>query len=171
MMLLSMMGCVSVGVPQYHAIAQRITLTATELDAFTWTLSFGDYQTEVLAINLDNGTGFTSQAGDALIFDGQGVSLIAAIAGHNTVLSFELLKEDGAESESTDGRIVKQALVDGQLFEMVTCEPMLVTVQNNMRQRCQGEFDYVTHITYQNGQIVKIEQDMPFYNTRLVLTK
>ncbi|MBE1286452.1 MAG: hypothetical protein GJ671_01860 [Alteromonadaceae bacterium] len=59
------------GIPQYKAIAQRITPIETELDNYTWQLSFGDYQTEVLAIALDNGTGFTSQSGDALLFDGR----------------------------------------------------------------------------------------------------
>ncbi|MBE1286453.1 MAG: hypothetical protein GJ671_01865 [Alteromonadaceae bacterium] len=64
-----------------------------------------------------------------------------------------------------------EVLVDGQRFEMISCEPAIKTIQQNSLTRCQGEFVYSTQLTYQNGQIIKIEQDIPFYNKRLTLSK
>lgn len=156
------MGCVSVGIPQYDAIAQRITPIETALDNYTWQLSFGDYQTEVLAVTLDNGTGFTSQSGDALLFDGANVTYIPSIATQSNVIRLNSIDATHLQFE---------VRVDGQRFEMISCEPPIKTVQQNSLTRCQGEFVYSTQLTYQNGQIIKIEQDIPFYNKRLTLSK
>jgi hypothetical protein len=166
-------GCLSIGFPQYEALSNRVEPPASDIANFSWELSFAGYATEVYAINTQVGNLFANAADDVVYFDGDMIRRIAKLGQYQRFIRFEDVASDEADTTSTiaANEIVRQVLVDNQLYETLVCEPFIKHTTNRMTQTCQGLKRYTTVLTFASDELVSIEQDIPFYNQTLTLTK
>jgi hypothetical protein len=161
-------GCVSVGFSQYEALKQRILPPSSVLDKYQWDMMMGDYQTEALAISAKGKLVFTSQAGDALLFDG---FMIRQINQLSTKMS-QVKWERDESLNATKGKFIYRVLVDGQLYETIECEGWQTVSAIEQVQVCQGKQTYTTKQRLDmNNNLLELHQDLPFYNDRLSLVK
>ena len=169
-LLCALPACVSVGVPQYEALSQRINPSPSELAPYTWQLTFGDYETEVLAVTVANGTIFANPAEDGLLFDGNSIRVLTKIGSQSKTLRIVDVNDETVASELPTGTI-RQVIVDDQLFETIECAPFVSTTQGNRQQVCQGQHTYTTLLTFDAGKLVSIRQTLPFYHQEVRLNQ
>ena len=160
--MLSASGC-AVRSSQFDALKAIVSGPNVNFTESRWSLTYGGYRSEVLAIATTSGTLFSNNAGDRLLFDG-----------------WIIREASGLGSKRGDWRITdveggRQILRRGRKVNLPACETWQRTEQSGMirfSQVCKG---YAAHnntiLVNQAGEITLIRQSLDGSDTFATLAK
>ena len=155
-------GC-SVQSSQLSAVMDLIKNPPSDISLNGWSVKYADYQAIVYPVNTPQGTLFSNQAGDQVLFDGW------------SVRRFSGLGLRGPAYENSDIARQRTFVRDGRTLTVHQCNQWQQKQQSGKKQfsqSCQGDIIYSNSILVeQDGSISVIQQVVDDRYEPLILTR
>jgi len=154
-------GC-SIQSSQLNAVLGMFDKTSIPFDENSWVVEFADYSATVYPVTVNQGTLFSNQLGDVILFDGWAVREVSGL-GHR--LKRLVVDNGGARRYMYGNRFVAQHQCNAWQFEQ----------QSGMirySESCWGQYQYTNRILVNaEGQISLIMQNIDGSDQYLTLRK
>jgi hypothetical protein len=163
LVMASVLQSCSIRSSQVSSLTAMYKEPLVDLKAHSWTLSFGEYSALVYAVSISEGTLFSNQFGDSLLFDGWSFREINGL-GINR-----------ANWKISDGQAVRQFYRGNRLVAEHLCDPWLSTKGVGLirfSQDCRSFMPQTNSILINDeGHITFIRQIVDGGNTFLTVSK
>ena len=155
-------GC-SVQSSQLSAVMDLINKPSTDVPLNSWSVKYGDYEAIVYPVTLPEGTLFSNQAGDQILFDGW------------TVRSVKGLGLQGPAYQNSDVANERTFMRGNRSLAVHQCDQWQQKQQSGKKQfsqSCKGDSIYTNNILVeQDGSISVIQQIVNDRYEPLILTR
>ena len=155
-------GC-SVQSSQFSAVMDLVNKPSTNVPLNSWSVKYGDYEAIVYPVTLPEGTLFSNQAGDQVLFDGW------------SVRRFSGLGLRGPAYQNNDIARQRTFVRGGRTLAMHQCDQWQQKQQSGKKQfsqSCKGVSIYTnTILVEQDGSISLIQQIVDDRYEPLILTR
>lgn len=154
-------GC-SVQSGQLNAVLGMFDKASISFDENSWTVEFADYSANVYPVTVDQGTLFSNQLGDVILFDGWAVREVSGLDRR-----LKRLVVDNASA--------RRYMYGNRLIAQHQCDAWQSEQQSGMirfSERCWGQHQYTNRILVNAaGQISLIMQNIDGSDQYLTLRK
>lgn len=170
----SLSSCVQLRFSQYDKLNRLFNEARPEIlyHPYLWNVSMGDYQNRLLQVDLADSYGFTNNAQDAVIFANNRIIAIGPVGPYDTQLRVKQITLATNPSLSTSQSITYATTVNDVQMSIEVCDEWKTVTPRVIQQDCKSTIRYTNQITQdQYGNMIELNQYIPFYNTRLVMQK
>jgi len=160
--LVLLAGC-SVQSSQFSAVMDLVNKPSTNVPLNSWSVKYGDYEAIVYPVTLPEGTLFSNQAGDQVLFDGW------------SVRSFSGLGLQGPAHQNSDIAKERTFIRGSRSLAVHQCDQWQQKQQSGKKQfsqSCEGDSIYTnTILVEKDGSISVIQQIVDDRYEPLILIK
>ena len=160
--ILILSGC-NIRAPQLASLQAMIETPFVDSGDNLWTLSYGDYTSEVFPVETEQGVQFLSYGQDTLLFDGFIIRSVSQIGDFYKAYSVR-------DKLLPDGSLQREVMVNARVVERLECPARQAQGATAFWQcKTQKGDERVFALTFgENGELIQITQ--PFADTGKLLT-
>ena len=160
---LAVLGGCAIQSSQLSAVMGFFSTPTKDLSLHSWSVKYAGYEAIVYAVNLPEGTLFSNQAGDQILFDGWAVRRVSGLGVGDLAY------------QNTDTASQRSFLRGVRTIAVHSCDEWKQKDKSGKKkfsQLCKGDKVYTNIILVdEGGKIIVIQQIVDDRNEPLILTK
>jgi hypothetical protein len=160
---LAVLGGCAIQSSQLSAVMGFFSTPTKDLSLHSWSVKYAGYEAIVYAVNLPEGTLFSNQAGDQILFDGWAVRRVSGLGVGDLAY------------QNTDTDSQRSFLRGVRTIAVHSCDEWKQKDKSGKKkfsQLCKGDKVYTNSILVdEGGKIIVIQQIVDDRNEPLILTK
>ncbi len=160
---LAVLGGCAIQSSQLSAVMGFFSTPTKDLSLHSWSVKYAGYEAIVNAVNLPEGTLFSNQAGDQILFDGWTVRRVSGLG-----IGWQAFQNSDTENQ-------RRFLQGSRTIAVHSChewKQKKKSGKKNFSQLCKGDYVYTNYILVdKDGEIIVIKQIVDDRYDPLILTK